>query len=259
MIANQIDLHRASGENGRDARLQNALNAARSDPLTPSHWLPLQTWLDEIAAQHAHLSFHAMFVNAADGTQVARYPDSTAGGERVPSLGRNFRYRDYFHGLGGDYYDDPETPRDPFGVPHVSTAFESSNYAQLAVVFSVPVFVDNTAGPVGVLGMMVDLGDFAALEVALPDQQMLLVDTRDYPLRRTSPARDQRDDADDPAPRTHSRRIGAGLVLFHQDLTDLRGLSSLPHVDDATIQRMREWGAKCGNAVRRGRFRRPRA
>jgi eukaryotic-like serine/threonine-protein kinase len=253
MIANQVDLRWCVLEKmARDARLQTALGAANSDPLTPTHWLPLQAWLDAIAAQHAHLRFHALFVNAADGTQVARYPDSTAAGTRMPSIGRNFRYRDYFHGLGGDYHDDPDTPRDPSGAPHVSTAFESSNYAQLSVVFSVPVFADDTLRPAGILGMMVDLGDFAALEVALPPgQQMLLVDTRDYTLRRTAPARNQRGADDEPVPGENIHdESGAGLVLFHQDLTDLRGLSTLPHVDDATIRRMREWGAEVRQHIR---------
>ena len=252
MIAHQVDLRWCVLEKiASDSRLHETLQIVNEDPTVEANWQPLQAWLDQVAQTHNHVSFHALFVNSADGTQVARHPYRKAAGDRMPSIGKNFRYRDYFHGLGADFYDDPHTPRTPCTVPHVSTAIESSNYAQLAVVFSVPIRVNHAAHPVGTLGMMVSLGDFAALEVSLPPgQRILLVDTRDYLLQRTSvlSGRDE-----DDLPSAGSLEPGAGLVLYHQAPSGPRHLDHLPHIDDATLEHLRDWNEQVIQHLHAGR------
>ncbi|MBL7037989.1 MAG: protein kinase [Pirellulaceae bacterium] len=225
-IANQVDIRwRILEKEAADAELQAALAAVNQDPKAEANWEPLQSWIDAVGAGYDNVQMRSLFVNARDGTQVARYPSRTETGERYSSLGANYSYRDYFHGRGKDFYDDREAQRPPLAGVHNSTAIESTNDGDLAVAFSVPIRARNEAEPLGVLAMSIHLGSFAGLEVNLPvGQEVLLVDTRRYYMRRQYPE-------------PHEER-GEGLVLHHDALKDLLQRSSLPHVDDATIQHM---------------------
>ena len=191
VIANQVDIRWCILEKiANDTHSHAALQAVNADAQEESRRAPLQTWLDEMAAAHASLSFRSLHVNAEDGTQVAQHPSTDSEGRRMESLGQNFRYRDYFHGLHQQLPDDTETQPPPLTMPHVSAVIESTYAAESTVVFSVPVRVERASAPCGVLAMTVHLGGLAALDVGLPPApQILLVDTRRYSVRRGFPNR----------------------------------------------------------------------
>ena len=75
------------------------------------------------------------------------------------TLGKNFSYRDYFHGRGEDYSRD-KIPEDiaPLDKPNVCNAYKSTTTGLQTVALSVPVM--NSKGVViGVLARSVHLGD----------------------------------------------------------------------------------------------------
>jgi hypothetical protein len=224
-IANQVDIRwRILEKMAAVPYLHEVLTRINQDPSAETAWEPLQIWLEDQAREHELLGARAFFVNTADGTQVARSP-SHLDGERFPSLGDNFNYRDYFHGRGKDYYDEKDVRRPPLELPHNGAVHESTNGGDLAVVFSVPIRPAEGLPPIGVLGMAVNLGSFTSLEVDLPaGQQVMLVDTRLYYLERQYPE--------------HHRERGEGLVLHHEGMGDLRERSRLPHIDDDALERM---------------------
>jgi hypothetical protein len=227
-IANQIDIRwQILDKEAADPELHAGLVVVNQDPDDESAWQPLQAWIDSVGPCYENLQVRSLFVNARDGTQVARYPSHDEQGERYSSLGTNYDYRDYFHGLGEDYYDDQEVLRSPLKQPHNSTAMESTVAADLIVVFSTPIIANGGAAPIGVLGMSIHLGSFAALDVELPvGQEVMLVDTRQYYMRRASPEYERR------------KECGEGLVLHHESMGDLKQRRRLPHVDGATIDHM---------------------
>ncbi len=78
------------------------------------------------------------------------------------TIGRNFAYRDYFHGRGLDY-DRERIPADiaPLTSPHVSIAYKSTTTDRMTVALSVP--VRNSAGDViGVFARSAHLGELQA-------------------------------------------------------------------------------------------------
>ena len=103
-IANQVDICWRSLElMAADRKLHELMGPVNDDPQDRSRWEPLQQWVDGYGTRLKPLKFLALFVMTADGTSVARNPIYLADDpqrEPVESLGRNFRYRDYFHGAG---------------------------------------------------------------------------------------------------------------------------------------------------------------
>jgi hypothetical protein len=90
----------------------------------------------------------------------------------------------------------------------------------------------------GVLGMSIDLGRFADLQVDLPEGQgVMLVEGRRYHML-----------GDD---RKSKDERGDGLVLHHKHLHRYLQASPLPHVDDAILQQMVEavprWQNRAGH------------
>lgn len=74
------------------------------------------------------------------------------------TVGRNYAWRDYFHGLNDDYRDDVPHDVSPITEPHVSRPFESEATGQYMVALSVP--LKNSAGEViGVLASTTHLAD----------------------------------------------------------------------------------------------------
>ncbi|MAT14796.1 MAG: serine/threonine protein kinase [Planctomyces sp.] len=95
------------------------------------------------------------FIVNADGVQVWRSPLGDY-------LGNNYKYRDYFHGLGRDL--DPTSPDyhpeelEPIEEPHISVPFISTETHRYMVAISVP--VKNKDGEViGVLARTTQLGN----------------------------------------------------------------------------------------------------
>ena len=93
------------------------------------------------------------FLNNRNGIQIWRRKFSDV------TLGKDFSYRDYFHGRGEDYPAD-RIPEDiaPLERPHVCKVYKSTNTGRQTVALSVP--VKNKNGEViGVLSRSVHLGD----------------------------------------------------------------------------------------------------
>jgi serine/threonine protein kinase len=124
------------------------------------------------------------FLTDATGVQLWRDPPD----ERT--IGRNYAWRDYFHGRNVDYPRD-QVPADikPIREPHVSLPFRSTAEGQrLKVAITAPVF-DEQRNVIGVLGRSIQLGDLLAeykqtiqSSQLQTDQPIALVDVRNGKL-----------------------------------------------------------------------------
>ncbi len=135
----------------------------------------LQRWLEAARQRHANLDSTSWFVNAAAGPQLARVPLD----EKV--LGRNFAYRDYFHGRGRDF-PPGTTGQGIITRPHLSVVFVSRATGNRMVAFSVPVFDPRRPDgpPIGILAMTVELGRFTEVQRDRGDLKLVtaLVDSK---------------------------------------------------------------------------------
>lgn len=162
---------------------QAALDPALRQELTllpPGHTAPsptLQRFIEAQSRQNADLAAASWFVTAVSGFQLARAPYSD-------TIGRNWAFRDYFHGLGRELPRDtpPQTIR-PITQPHRSAVFPSQATRTRLVAFSVPIWSPTEPRKVvGVLGMTVELGGFGELRPgrgASERQIAVLVDGRE--------------------------------------------------------------------------------
>ncbi len=135
----------------------------------------LQRWLHQARSRHANLDSTSWFVNAASGVQLGRVPlDRNV-------LGRNFAYRDYFHGQGRDF-PPGTTGQGIITHPHLSVVFVSRATGNQMVAFSVPVRDPRRpeGPPVGILAMTVELGRFTEVQRDQGDMKLVtaLVDTK---------------------------------------------------------------------------------
>jgi serine/threonine-protein kinase len=215
-IAQEIDLRwRILEAEAASPRLREIIMAANRElvggqALDAADQAAIQTWLDKrYIANNSAVKTKAWFMNAIEGTQVARVPEAR-------SIGRNYRHRDYFHGRGKDLPRDSEEVREaaPLSdkIVHMSAVFESTNTGTLMVAFSVPIWSDSVEvaerHPIGILAMLVELGDFAI------GRHAVLADTRV----------DQID----------NRR---GLILHHPRLGLKSAEESLPRLSEAAVEK----------------------
>lgn len=200
-----IELNRLTVDAEPDPnRTDGGLNLTELEPQRTA----LQNWLWSRWSEHRQaVKTESWFVVGRDGTQLARVRPGN-------SIGLNFRHRDYFHGRGSDL--DPQLMTDspqplPDRVVHISQVFESTNTRTLMVVFSVPIFDDSAdlvdSPRIGVVGMSVELGDFAM------NENSWLIDMR---------------------PGQFSQR--RGLLLQHPKLDKLGKNDQLPHLSDAWVR-----------------------
>jgi len=191
--------------------------------------------MDKCGERYDHVDSRTWIIYAVDGTQVARYPSKDKNNQLSKTLFSNFAFRDYFNGKGEDEERGYRGP--PLQESKFSIAMESRSSDQdLIVAFSTPIKDQTGDNVIGVIGMTVGLGKFADLNIDLPaGQKVLLVDTRQYYMRRHAEVDDQR------------KQSGEGLILHHEDLGDLKNRESLLRLDDATVQRLRsaktEWNS----------------
>lgn len=144
----------------------------------------IQSILEEAERSRPELDSRSWFVMDQSGMQWGRTP-------RSETTGKNWAFRDYFHGLGRDLSPSPPlaAPK-PISSPHRSTVFHSQSTGALTVAFSVPVFGEHhpisgrpqpTSQVLGVLGMTVALGRFGELHPAETGsdgrQLAILIDT----------------------------------------------------------------------------------
>jgi hypothetical protein len=179
-IAQEIDLRwrileaEAASPKLRELMLAANRGLVEEQALDAADQTAIQTWLDKrYIANNSAVKTKAWFMNAVEGTQLARVPEAR-------SIGRNYRHRDYFHGRGKDLPRDSGETHEATPLPdkivHMSAVFESTNTGTLMVAFSVPIWSDsvevNQRQPIGILGMLVELGDFAI------GRHAVLADTR---------------------------------------------------------------------------------
>ncbi|MCA9133003.1 MAG: serine/threonine protein kinase, partial [Planctomycetales bacterium] len=172
----------------QNAQLVSVLAAIELSPQDRQLWDKAQSLLyefkDEVVASGVELE--SMFLNDSRGTQVARAP-------KTDTIGENFAYRNYFHGLAEDLDTTSaeylRNPPKPAARPVVSTAYASTNQDQsgeypIKTALSVAIrSLDANGNPqiVGRLGMSVrvnDLGVFKRLSQLSVDA--CLVEMRDY-------------------------------------------------------------------------------
>ncbi len=180
-------------------------------------WKPLQSWIvgtkesfDEEAPADS------WFIVGREGTQVARAPYSK-------SVGKNYAYRNYFHGQQADLPQGTTDAR-PIDDSNLSAVYRSTSTRKLKVAFSVPIWNGRSLASarrvVGVLAMSVDLGDFRVLNRRLSgNKEVLLVNLREDHI-----------DGD-------GRR---GLLLHHQDLENQASDEPPPRLTPSLVARIDE-------------------
>jgi tRNA A-37 threonylcarbamoyl transferase component Bud32 len=212
-IGNELDLRwrileaRAADPELRDLleRLQAADRPA--EPKALRAWLKnqpdgkrLQAWM-EARHQECFQTTQATswILLDQEGVLLARSPASGV-------IGRNYAFRDYFHGQGMDLDPEATAASEPLADVHRSIVFESQATNEWMVAFSVPVWTANADARQrsvrGVLCMTVELGRFGVLQIGLgKDQVAVLVETRTDWIEG---------------------RSRQGLILHHPRLAELR-------------------------------------
>lgn len=178
-VANQIDSRWKTLERlADDSELRDQLGRiTAAGKFSADDQRPLQTWIERIDREHPDVQVASWVVMDALGNQLARAPYS------AESVGKNYAYRDYFHGRG--LIPEGTANIEPIRDVHLSRVFVSTATQDRKVAFSCPVW-STEAEPekrrvVGVLSVTVALGEFAELrsrEAAAKTQVAALVDSK---------------------------------------------------------------------------------
>ncbi len=233
-VAGKIDLAFRSLElAAHDDRLINYLTAYNESASDESGG-QIQSWLNTTVAQRFQkMQYRAWFVMSRDGTTVARFPEYIDS-VRASNIGKNWGFRDYFHGLGQDL--PPGTVQvSPITKPNNSSIVFSTNDAELTAYFSVPIFNAEQIA-IGVMVITVDRTSFFDIKAhKLEAQQLLLVETRGYPLLSVSWSELQNRYVADQRP-----QWSAGVVIHHEDVRFQQKFDDLHHVPRSSLRRMLE-------------------
>ncbi len=168
--------------------LVSALSTIHTSPEDRQLWEKPQSLMYEFIylLNASGVEVESMFLNDMRGVQIARVPTSD-------SIGENFAYRNYFHGLPEDldplsptYVSSPPQPASGLVISnaYVSTNQDKNGEYPIKTAFSVPILGMNATGQktvVGRLGMSVrvnDLGVFKGLSNLSADA--CLVEMRNY-------------------------------------------------------------------------------
>ena len=142
-----------------DDRLRAALLAAAGRPMESAERQTLEEMLNE-ARQHTNELLReqgmalddSWFLTDAVGIQRWRDPLSTE------TLDRDFRHRDYFHGLGREYSAKvPPADLKPIRSPHISRPYRSTTDGIFKLAISVPVWDLSEQKVIGVLARAIPL------------------------------------------------------------------------------------------------------
>jgi hypothetical protein len=178
LVGEQIDRRWATlNEEALDpqlrAQLRDATGKSDADPAR----IKLQTMVEALRHEHPELTATHWFLLDRHGTQLASSPFDQRTNDK------NYAFRDYFNGSGNDLSDHPADAT-PIRQPHRSHVYRNINH-RLALAFSVPVWSGSDAidgqQVIGVLGISVELGNFAVLRpenAQGKDRFASLVDTR---------------------------------------------------------------------------------
>jgi serine/threonine-protein kinase len=177
-VAGEVDLRwRILEAEANDPELRTALATLNSEPTDATARKNLQAWLDGRYIEHNQTAkASSWFIMGRTGLQQARTPASD-------TIGANFAFRDYFHGLGRELTPDETKTAEPIKNVYRSAVYSSRSSGSLKVAFSAPIWSGKpgTQGReiLGVIAMTVDLGEFSVLQFGLgSDQIAVLVDTR---------------------------------------------------------------------------------
>lgn len=224
--------------------LRSADSAAAETP----RWIRLLNQAYDRVAARAKSKDTSWFLTTASGTQIWR----RGSGDFTRSLGRNYAFRDYFHGRGEELPRDADLgPQDMFsGVSHISAPFisDATGRYMVAVAMKVrgPPDASGQRPVIGLLGRTTHLDEFRGRfinriqsDAARPDQidrEIALVDARnDWQLldhswiEKAARAADDRDTEDESFTdtfRAEARRLFA----------DPRALYSRLKVDDSVVR-----------------------
>jgi serine/threonine-protein kinase len=222
-VANEIERRRQTLlEVARNSDLKRLVAAVEDKSNESPARQELQRWLDARKQADAPTA-DSWFVTDAQGIQLARSPLS------VRSLFVNFSQRNYFHGGSRDL-EAPSNAAEvkPIASPHLSTVYRSTASNSLKVAFTVPIWKNDELqrSCLGVLGMSVELGEFAELQTGLDAEQIaVLVDTREDQVES---------------------EVGTGLILHHPSLQDAQsrraaqGDKAMFRVAPAMLETMRQ-------------------
>ncbi|HVJ69856.1 MAG TPA: serine/threonine protein kinase [Caulifigura sp.] len=177
-VAGEVDLRwRILETEANDTELRTALSALNASPVHPEARKTLQAWLDSRYIEHNQTAkASSWFIMGRTGLQQARTP-------AADTIGENFAFRDYFHGLGHELTPEEAVKAQPIHNVYRSAVYSSRSSGSLKVAFSAPIWSGKVGTPnrevLGVLAMTVDLGEFSVLQFGLgSDQIAVLVDTR---------------------------------------------------------------------------------
>jgi eukaryotic-like serine/threonine-protein kinase len=215
-VASEIDLRwRILELEAKDAELLTLLQRCGEPAEEKAARLALQDWLARRLLKHDRTTqASSWYVNDRTGILQAVVTKDVPENVTRGIIGKNFAYRDYFHGQGRDL--DPAaaaTPK-PIEDVHRSVVFLSQYDQKLKVGFSVPIRdAEQTAG---ILVMTVELGHFGVLQTQLGSNQLaVLADTRPDWVEKTE---------------------RNGLILHHPRLEANQG--PLFRLDPAYVQRL---------------------
>jgi serine/threonine protein kinase len=182
-----------------NSALIKALQAIRQSPNDRSLWKVVQGIVDQKSVELKQVQdaqHESLFVISDDGTQIAISPYAN-------SIGKNYAYRDYFHGLG---YDLPKgEPASPAIGEVLSAAYPSTNgEGQIRTAFSVPIKARDEEGEkvIGRLCMSLPINALRILDLKAMQGlhfRSMLVDMRDYKWVHGSSVGLVLDGSDDPA------------------------------------------------------------
>lgn len=176
-------------EESKSPELIEILTAIGAEPDNRELWKAAQLHLYAMKDRlvDAGVEAESVFLTDVRGTQVARAPESE-------SIGGNYAYRHYFHGVDSDW--DPASERyksDPPEIavrPILSNAYVSTNRADdgrypVKSTFAVTVMSPGAGGesmPLGRLGISIFINDLKVFEqLSQLSIDAVLVEMRDYP------------------------------------------------------------------------------
>lgn len=187
------------------------------------------------------IKLDSLFINDANGTQIARVPEEDRGGKQLASIGKNLSYRQYFHGGAKDL--DPESQEFKSKPPKispdiiVSNIYVSSNkdtdsQPQIKTALSVPIILksENESRVIGRLSMSLLIHELSIFD-SLKDLPLraVLFETRDYSWG-TGTARGLILDRFNSAPTTDAD--------IPKDSTDIFVQDSMPRLEETTLTKV---------------------
>ena len=169
----------------KDPEVIRLLKELQTSPRNEKSLGELRDWIQDVDSRHGkEIDPESWFVQDASGIQIARDPQDES------SYLKDYRNRDYFHGLCRPLVDAEKTTVRPIEHSHISTVYTSTATGALKIAFSTPVrdagssatagAAAGTGDVIGVLAMSVNVHEFNVLEKGESGgSQVVLIDLRE--------------------------------------------------------------------------------